>query len=265
MIGRNYDLNIWNHFNTIGPRINNHVEGYNNKINSYIDYSHPHLYSAIKTLKDLETSTVLNYIQRKNGGLTQFPRRPQDKYIERITDLFRYDKSVKKRRLYVPKHIDLDTGKTLIQNDLNKKDIQSVSTSTVSIHKIDGQKFTFLNKYISENQKYLIDLVKELRQYNQITYFSTQDMDQSHLSVLRHWECENGVPFHTTGDGNCLYNALSIALKGDETLSKDLRLAMVFIIFEHENYFRQLSKKFNYVNRDFENLVERASTLGECT
>ncbi|CAF1104867.1 unnamed protein product [Brachionus calyciflorus] len=70
--------NLWNHFYTEGPRTNNHVEGYNHKINNYINHTHPHIYSAIYTLKTLETSTGINFFQHESGGLTQFPRRPRD-------------------------------------------------------------------------------------------------------------------------------------------------------------------------------------------
>ncbi|CAF1045622.1 unnamed protein product, partial [Brachionus calyciflorus] len=46
----------WNHFNTEGPRTYNHVEGFNHKINNYIDNNHLHVYSAINTLKGLVTT-----------------------------------------------------------------------------------------------------------------------------------------------------------------------------------------------------------------
>ncbi|CAF0824223.1 unnamed protein product [Brachionus calyciflorus] len=74
----NFPTEMWNHYYNDGPRINNHVEGYNSKLNKYIDRNHPHIYSAIKTLKDLETTTGLNFYQRESGGLNQFPRRPND-------------------------------------------------------------------------------------------------------------------------------------------------------------------------------------------
>ena len=45
----------------------NYVEGYNHKINDYIAFTHPHIYSAINNLKVLETSTGLNYYQHESG------------------------------------------------------------------------------------------------------------------------------------------------------------------------------------------------------
>ena len=73
-----FSISLWNHYYTEGPRTNNHVEGYNHKINNYINHVHPHIYSAINTLKTLETSTGLNFYQRESGSLTQFRRRPVD-------------------------------------------------------------------------------------------------------------------------------------------------------------------------------------------
>jgi hypothetical protein len=35
-----FPLSMWNHRNTVGPRNNNHVEGYNHKINNWINKDH---------------------------------------------------------------------------------------------------------------------------------------------------------------------------------------------------------------------------------
>ena len=40
---------LWNHYETIGPRSNNHLEGYNFKINKYIDFIHPKIYNFANT------------------------------------------------------------------------------------------------------------------------------------------------------------------------------------------------------------------------
>lgn len=66
----------------------------------------------------------------------------------------------------------------------------------------------------------------------------------------------------TTGDGNCLYNAISLALYGNESLSKEIRLRMVFIFLEYEDYFRNVAISFSFSD-SLEILVEKASTLGD--
>ncbi|CAF1152032.1 unnamed protein product, partial [Brachionus calyciflorus] len=53
-----------------------------------------------------------------------------------------------------------------------------------------------------------------------------------HNSVLQKWGCVIVTCLYTTGNGDCLYNAISLALYGDESLSKNIKLSMVFIFFE---------------------------------
>ena len=47
----------------------------------------------------------------------------------------------------------------------------------------------------------------------------------------------------TTGNGDCLFNAASIALFGDENLCDLMRLASVFSAVEHFDHY---CKKVNY-------------------
>jgi hypothetical protein len=68
----------WNHFDNVGPRTNNHVEGFHYKLGEYIDNSHPNIYSLIETFKNIEMSCIVNYLQRKNGDATQSKRRKVD-------------------------------------------------------------------------------------------------------------------------------------------------------------------------------------------
>ena len=65
-----------NHHGTIGPRTNNHVEDFNNKINLYIDSDQPNIYNFINTLKQLESIISKNFIQRNNGTPSKTYRRP---------------------------------------------------------------------------------------------------------------------------------------------------------------------------------------------
>lgn len=46
------------------------------------------------------------------------------------------------------------------------------------------------------------------------------------------------VPVQTTGDGNCLYNAASIALRGDESLAAELRLRTALELLRNYDYYR---------------------------
>ncbi|CAF1018080.1 unnamed protein product [Brachionus calyciflorus] len=245
-----FSYELWNHYYTEGPRTNNHVEGYNLKINKYIDYSHPHIYSAINTLKCLETSTGLNFFQIESGGLTQFPRRTRDiqrdvmknylkgkfergeltviMYLNRMSTLFRFDKSNKKHKLVIPDGLNSSAQEKLLP--------------TISIFKISNQSYNFIKTY--QKSKICLPIVI-----------------LCHYPVLRKWRCFNGTSLYTTGNGDCLYNAISLALYGNESNSKKIKLSMVFIMFEYEDYFRNLVESFKYSD-SFEKKVIDASTLG---
>jgi hypothetical protein len=47
---------------------------------------------------------------------------------------------------------------------------------------------------------------------------------------------------NTTGNGNCLYNAISIALKGAESLCNLLRLLTVYSLLNEYQYFGKLAE-----------------------
>ncbi|CAF0853002.1 unnamed protein product [Brachionus calyciflorus] len=204
-----YKIDLWNHFDTLGPRTNNHVEGDNHKVNSYIDFTHPHIYSAINTFKSLETTTSLNYHQRLLGGLSQFPRRPKDilkdqlilnhkmklelnqitcsEYIKRINNLFSYDKESKSRNLAISETIE-----------------PSLKVPTLSIFKISRQSYSYIQNYIRINRSYLINLVIKLREYQSNLHYFNQNIDEKHFCVLKKWNAQKMTTLTTTGDGNCL-------------------------------------------------------------
>ncbi|RNA40753.1 hypothetical protein BpHYR1_003377, partial [Brachionus plicatilis] len=211
-----FTIELWNHWENNGPGTNNHVEGYNRKINSYIDYNHPHIYSAINTLKGLETTTSLNYCQRLIGGLTQFPRRTnaiqRDQIINR---LFKYDKKSKS-----------------LNSDLPYFQIPNPELPSLSLLKISKQTYSFIKNYVIGNKKY-----------------ANQKKDHSNVNILQKWNATNMVCVMTTGEGNCLYNAISISLCGNEELSKEIKLAMIFIYFEYEKKDRTKRDEKNNIKK----------------
>ena len=92
---------MWNHYETVGPRSKNHVEGYYLKFNRFVATVHPNVLNLIQDLRDLESFSTINYIQRKNGCLSKSFRRPID--IKRDDILF-YLKTTSESK---PKIIDL--------------------------------------------------------------------------------------------------------------------------------------------------------------
>ena len=74
---------IWNHFETIGPRTNNHVEVFN------IQYSfsiHPNIYQLIILFRQMETNISQKYIKRVKGAKSKAYRKPI--YVQRDEVIF---------------------------------------------------------------------------------------------------------------------------------------------------------------------------------
>ena len=48
------------------------------------------------------------------------------------------------------------------------------------------------------------------------------------------------VPLHVVGDGNCLFNAISIMRKGDMSITTELRLLCALEIILHDEYYKSI-------------------------
>jgi hypothetical protein len=72
-----FDVHLWIHFNDIGPRTNNHLEGFNAKLNKYFNFSKTNIYIFILCIKDIETEIEKSYIDLLHG-LTLKKRRSID-------------------------------------------------------------------------------------------------------------------------------------------------------------------------------------------
>jgi hypothetical protein len=60
---QNFAISVWNHYDTVGPRNNNHVEGFHSKLNRLCQVAHPNIFKSIGIVKDIETETEINYKQ----------------------------------------------------------------------------------------------------------------------------------------------------------------------------------------------------------
>ena len=70
--------NVWNHYDTIGPRTNNHVEGFNFKYNQYSFCNHLNICQLIELFRQLETIISKKYIKRVKREHSKAYRRPID-------------------------------------------------------------------------------------------------------------------------------------------------------------------------------------------
>lgn len=57
----NYPVEIWNHSETIGPKTNNHLEGFHSKITRHLGAAHPNIYKLVKLFKTLESNASVDY------------------------------------------------------------------------------------------------------------------------------------------------------------------------------------------------------------
>ncbi|CAF0799060.1 unnamed protein product [Brachionus calyciflorus] len=63
----NFESKLWNHAYTIGPRTNNHVEGFHNKLNKWIVKPHPNIYQLISVFQKIDTKIHIDYQTRLLG------------------------------------------------------------------------------------------------------------------------------------------------------------------------------------------------------
>ena len=43
-----FPIGLWSHYETFGPRTNNNLEGYNNKLKIHVSRAHPNIYKQLK-------------------------------------------------------------------------------------------------------------------------------------------------------------------------------------------------------------------------
>jgi hypothetical protein len=69
-----FERNIWNHFENLGPRTNNHVEGYNSRFNGIVNVSHPNIWKFITCLQAEEATYTHKYVRLEKNILKERPR-----------------------------------------------------------------------------------------------------------------------------------------------------------------------------------------------
>ncbi|CAF0718120.1 unnamed protein product [Brachionus calyciflorus] len=68
-----FDLVLWNHAHNIGPRTNNHVEGFHNRLNKWIKKPHPDTYQLISVFQKIDNKVSVDFQTRILG--TSAPKR----------------------------------------------------------------------------------------------------------------------------------------------------------------------------------------------
>ena len=66
---------MWNVFD--GLRTNNYVEGWHNKLNSFLGRRHPNIYQLMEFIKNEQANTSIELVQPQSGAMPP----PKKKYI----------------------------------------------------------------------------------------------------------------------------------------------------------------------------------------
>lgn len=67
MNGR-FSPSTWNHYQTEGPRTNNHLEGWHNNLKKRVKITHPLIYAIVKEFKKEQTANEAKMLQYAAGG-----------------------------------------------------------------------------------------------------------------------------------------------------------------------------------------------------
>ena len=117
---------ILNHFYTIGPRTNNNIEGYNNKLKLFVGAANPNIYKILEIFKNEETSADKSF--RQACQIPPYKPTPRKNFV---------DKDVKfklLKNLVIDKWISLENYLTQIIDlyKFEKKKINPVTDTSES-------------------------------------------------------------------------------------------------------------------------------------
>ena len=59
---------MWNVYQAMGPRTNNHLEGCHNRLHKIVGKPHPNLFELIRTFQQEEARTHMTILQLATGG-----------------------------------------------------------------------------------------------------------------------------------------------------------------------------------------------------
>ncbi|CAF0891302.1 unnamed protein product [Brachionus calyciflorus] len=56
-----FQIELWNHYETVGPKTNNSLEGYNKKLKDHVSRAHPSIYKSKEIFQTQETNAFVKY------------------------------------------------------------------------------------------------------------------------------------------------------------------------------------------------------------
>ena len=72
-----FPKSMWNHFETVGNRTNNHLEGYNKKLKNFMGAKSPNIFKSVHLFQEEELNATLKFLRADDpdGNVNRPPRR----------------------------------------------------------------------------------------------------------------------------------------------------------------------------------------------
>jgi hypothetical protein len=265
-INGDFPIKLWNHFNTTTPRTNNHLEGFNLKLLAESDSTNPSIFSSINHVKNIEFEVSKNYFCLSQG---QSSKKRNSVDIARDLKISQLKHDFSRNLLTIPEFLfsmssfyTYNSSVTppekikLYSQVVNKPYDQVVAFMEKNrnpvINMVKKISFSYFSSFRYLIKNILLSKVKRIRSIETISFFTDQ-------TIVNEFAI-NGVVVHTTGNGNCLYNAVSLSLIGNEKLSNNIKLCTFFMLLEYKAFFQHYCAKRGL---SYEGLVESTAKEGE--
>jgi hypothetical protein len=253
-IEKNELSSILNLYMNEGPRTSNHVEGQNAALNRFIAKSRPSITDSILALRAFECQTVLRYCACINNNSHAKNRRNEN--IQRDLVIQKLKSRLERAQLTVIEYVEavsrlfqIKKSKSEEQPDRPEKPIERIpieNRETLlldTFRAIDYESKT-IKALINANAEDIESDIAKCKLHVMPTYcgqVKVKDLIVKSL-VCKHTKNAQSTfeAVKTTGDGSCLYNAVSISLFGNERFSQKLRIASIYTILKHEEYFAEI-------------------------
>ena len=126
-----------------------------------------------------------------------------------------------------------------------------------NIMEISNKSYDHISCYFNHHRQEIIAMIQSIRSasimsYNQQTIDNAFDFIHQHTSY--------SFPVKTTADGNCLFHSISIALYGDESQTFNIKLCAAFIVFENQEFFREVLRS-DGDDHSVQHLVTKIATI----
>jgi hypothetical protein len=137
---------------------------------------------------------------------------------------------------------------------------------TIFYEEMQNLNFEQLMRIFQKNNDSFLKLIRNLRQMSRVERHSTQKKIDIHPVIEKNaFLRDSHVMVWTTGCGDCLYNAISLLLFGNEKFMFLFRLISAFILIHKQDYFKEIISSFGS-DKSYDQLIEdtvRKASWGE--